>query len=167
MWWHNFYNKLDLVSGQLRAFRGWPSPTNHALPALGGVLSSHVAYHANPSFLAYLGEGLGGRAPTTHSPWGSRFRHAIVATLQTIAAPVLFLLLALIGTAMLLGVAWGVGWVLAKPFDLLGLGGVAAGVRIYMVALIAFAIFINSAIIGHGEAKKAHARFWVHAGPRQ
>jgi hypothetical protein len=161
MCWDNFYNKLDLVSGSLPLFPGWPKPTNHPVPALGGVLTAHVAYHANPSFLASLGNGLKRPTEQTKSPRWLRLVHAVLATLQPIAAPLLFLLLVLIGLAAILGLAWGTGWVVAKPFDLLGLHGVATGIRFYMVGALAFAVFVASSLSGRSRAKEKHASFWA------
>jgi hypothetical protein len=165
--WDNFYNKLDLVSGRLQIIPGWPTPVNHAVPALGGVLTGHVAYHANPSFLAFLGQGLRGPPPQTRSPRWLRLVHAVLATLQTIAAPLLFVLLILVGLAFFLGLAWGVGWVFAKPFDLFGFEDVATGIRLYMVASIAFVIFGASSITGYVRAKAVHARFWASPSREQ
>ena len=89
------------------------------------------------------GDGLKRPTEQAKSPRWVRLVHAVLATLQTIAAPLLFLLLVLIGLAAMLGIAWGTGWLIAKPFDLLGLHGVATGIRLWMVGSIAFAIFVS------------------------
>jgi hypothetical protein len=165
--WHNFYNRLDLVSGRLKRFHGWPVPENHTAPALGGVLSSHVAYHANPAFLRFLGEGLGRPAPTTRSPWWQRLRHAVLATLQTLVAPIALLVVTLLGLAAILALAWGIGWVVSEPFALIGLHGVAFGIRMFFIGSIAFAVFIGSTMNGRRLAKEAHARYWARPADEQ
>ena len=66
MRWDNFFSSLDLVSGRLQEFAGWPPPLNHAARGLGGLITAHVAYNRNPDFLGLLCEGLTGEAPRGH-----------------------------------------------------------------------------------------------------
>ena len=164
MRWDNFSSRLDLVSGRLRAFPGWPEAENHAVPGLGGLMSSHTAYNGNAAFLETLGEGLGGPPPPARPSRAQRVRRAVWAALQNLALPLGLLVLAALGLALMLTIGWGIGWVLGRPLAWLGFDEaarlVANGVALFVVATI-----VVQAYAGALRARVVHARFWAGAAP--
>ena len=56
--WHNFHDRLDLVSGRLRHSENWGRVENHGLFGRGGLGRAHVLYQADPVFLRIVGEPL-------------------------------------------------------------------------------------------------------------
>jgi hypothetical protein len=164
MRWDNFSSRLDLVSGRLQAFPGWPEAENHAVPGLGGLMSSHTAYNGNAAFLETLGEGLGGPPPPARPSRAQRVRRAVWAALQNLALPLGLLVLAALGLALMLTIGWGIGWVLGRPLAWLGFDEaarwVANGVALFVVATVAV-----QAYAGALRARVVHARFWAGAAP--
>ncbi|HTI33260.1 MAG TPA: hypothetical protein VL422_06240, partial [Miltoncostaea sp.] len=164
MRWDNFSSRLDLVSGRLHAFPGWPEAENHAVPGLGGLMNSHTAYNGNAAFLATLGEGLGGPPPPDRPSRARRVRRAVWAAVQNLALPLGLLVLAAIGLGLMLAIGWGVGWVLGRPLDWLGFDTaarwVANGFALFVVATVAV-----QAYSGALRAREIHARFWADAPP--
>jgi hypothetical protein len=164
MRWDNFSSRLDLVSGRLRAFPGWPAPANHSVPGLGGLMSSHTAYNGNAAFLAALGEGLGGAPLRVRQSRGERMRRTAWAMLQNLALPLAVIVLAAIGLAVMVALGWFVGWVIGRPLDWLGWDDaarwVANGFAIFAVASLAIQV-----LAGRLRARELHARFWAGAAP--
>ncbi len=160
MRWDNFYSALDLVSGPLRPFEGWPAPTNRPARGLGGLISAHVAYHANPSFLECLGEGLFGSMPVMQVPLAQRLWGRARAAAESLTLPVVVFLLSSLGLGVMVGFAAGVGWLIAWPIDWLGLPRVAMVVRYYIPASIFFLMTVGAIIIGRDHAREHHARYW-------
>jgi len=64
--WHNFHDRLDLVSGRLCHAENWGLVKNHGLFGRGGLGRAHVIYQADPVFLRIVGERLFG-APSRAS----------------------------------------------------------------------------------------------------
>jgi hypothetical protein len=165
MKWENFFSRLDVVSGRLQGFPGWPTPANSPARGLGGLITAHVSYNRNPDFLAVLAEGLTGKQ--WRSPSLSlfcRLRHGLMSTLQDLILPAVFFALALMGLAIMGGMSWLAGWVVSQPLEWLGLGRWAQGVRIYVVASNLLVMTVVAAMLGRGRAKELYARFWA---PRQ
>jgi hypothetical protein len=164
MRWDNFSSRLDLVSGRLRAFPGWPAPANHTVPGLGGLMSSHTAYNGNAAFLGTLGQGLGGPPPQIRQSRGERIRRGARAMLQNLAMPLAVLVLAAFGLALMVAIGWCVGWVIGRPLDWLGWDDaarwVANGFAVFMVASLAIQV-----LAGRIRARELHARFWEGAPP--
>ena len=164
MRWDNFSSRLDLVSGRLREFPGWPSPANHTVPGLGGLMSSHTAYNGNAAFLGTLGQGLGGPPPQIRQSRGERIRRAAWAMIQNLALPLAVLVLAAFGLALMVAIGWCVGWVFGRPLDWLGFDDaarwVANGFAIFMVASLGIQV-----LAGRIRARELHARFWEGAPP--
>lgn len=164
MRWDNFASRLDLVSGRLRAFPGWPVPRNHGVPGLGGLMRSHTAYNGNAAFLGALGQGLGGAAPQVRQSRGERIRRAAWAMLQNLALPLAVLVLAAIGLALMVTLGWLIGWIAGRPLAWLGWDDaarwVADGFAILVVASLAIQV-----LAGRIRARELHARFWAGTAP--
>src|SRR5262249_36735993 len=157
MKWENFFSRLDLVSGRLQGFPGWPTPTNRPARGLGGLITAHVAYNRNPTFLGVLAEGLTGKPlPPIRLSLSRRFGHGLMSTLQDLILPAVFFALALMGLAIMSGFSLLVGWVFSLPLEWLGLGGWALGVRIYFVACIIFMMTVGFVMLGRVRAKELY-----------
>jgi hypothetical protein len=162
MKWENFFSRLDLVSGRIYGFSGWPTPTNRPARGLGGLIRAHVAYNRNPAFLCVLAEGLTGkRLPPIPLSLFRRLGHGLMATLESLILPAVFFALALMGLALVGGFAWLTGWVFSQPLEWLGLSGWAQGVRIYFVASILFTVTVFKVMLGRRRANELYARFWA------
>ncbi|MDP1572443.1 MAG: hypothetical protein Q8L86_20780 [Vicinamibacterales bacterium] len=159
--WDNFHSALDLVSGRLKPFAGWPAPVNHTVAGLGGLVTSHTSYTGSPLLIEMLLAGLTGAARTIQVPWPRRVRRQIITLGENLVAPVTLVALALFGLGILGGMAWFTGWLVATPLEWLGLGGVAQGVRIYFVASVLFVATVVSVGLGRSRARELHARFWA------
>jgi hypothetical protein len=163
--WINFFSRLDLVSGRLQRFKGWPEPINRPARGLGGLITSHVAYNRNPDFLALLTEGLTGEPSQISVSLLRRFWAGLMAILETLMLPAIVLGLAATGLAMIAGAGWITGWLVSQPLEWLGLAGWAQGVRIYFVASMMFVMTFVTVLVGRGRATKLHARYWApHCG---
>ncbi|MDX9817877.1 MAG: hypothetical protein RBT16_03125 [Desulfococcus multivorans] len=161
MKWENFFSRLDLVSGPLQKLPGWPTPTNHPARGLGGLIRAHVAYNSNPVFLSLLAEGLTGKPSQIRLSLFRRLVHSLMAALESLILPAVFLALALMGLAFMGGIAWLTGWVVSQPLEWLDLGGWAQGVRIYFVAAILFVMIVVQVWLGRGRAEELYTRFWA------
>jgi hypothetical protein len=99
--WKNYYSVSDKVSGALTRFQGWNGIENQRLAGLGGVLSAHVAYKQNASFLRALAEQVGAivvpqRSGSLRSALGWTWSAA-----QSLLLPVMFLTVCLLGVVFL------------------------------------------------------------------
>ncbi len=159
--WDNFYSPLDLVSGKLNGFPGWPKPDNHVVPQLGGLASSHVAYDANPAFVSALGRGLGGPSPKIRTSRLKRFRRGVLAVLQNLLLPLGIVLLAAFGLAALLAGGRILGWTMGIPVRSLGHEGVARGIELVVVALVFLGGTVFAVMRGRRDAIAAHRKHWA------
>lgn len=166
MQWENFFSRLDLVSGRLLGFPGWPTPRNHTAAGLGGLITAHTAYNSNPVFLALLTEGLTGIAPQAGLSHRRRFWPRLLATLESLLLPAALMALAMLGMVFFGGMGWFSGWFFSRPLAWLGLERWAAGVQIYFAVSMLFVAIVVSVINGYTRATKLHARFWARGqGP--
>jgi hypothetical protein len=124
------------------------------------LISAHVAYHANPTFLECLGEGLLGSTPVIHVPLAERLWSRARAAAESLTLPVVVFLLSSLGLGVMVGFAAGLGWLIAWPIDWLGFGRIATVVRYYIPASIFFVMTVGAIIIGRNHAREHHARFW-------
>ena len=120
--WKNYYSVSDKVSGALTRFQGWNGIENQRLAGLGGVLSAHVAYKHNASFLCALAEQVGAvvvpqRSGSLRSALGWTWSAA-----QSLLLPVMFLTVCLLGVAILVGLG---AWAAAVFTGLISLVGYA------------------------------------------
>lgn len=159
--WDNFFNRLDLVSGKLRAFPGWPAPENHPARGLGGLVSAHVAYHSNRDFLERIGEGLTGVRPDIRIGWRRKIAGRIRAGFESLLLPVVFSLFALLGLAVVITLFWGVGWLLGWPFKWFDLEAWARGVGYYFVGAALVAALIGLPYGGYARVQDAYAKHWA------
>lgn len=160
MSWDNFYNRSDLVSGQLLSFDGWPEPTNHKAQGLGGMIRSHVSYNRNPKFLSLFGKGLTGTEPAITV---NRFHNLVqkfIGVLENLLLPALLLFFALLGLVFMMGLGGVVGWIISQPFEWLGLENVAIAIRFYFVLVIILGLTIFPMFVGKANAKKLHTQYW-------
>ncbi len=159
MTWDNFFSRLDLVSGRLRPFAGWPEPTNHRSRGLGGMIRSHGAYKRNPAFLASLGQGLiGGEAPAIRVPLLLRLGRRVMAGVENLALPVVSAVLCGLGAALLFGFGWGVGWLWARIPEWLGAEGWARGVHVSILGLALFTVAVLPIGLGYKRARDFQSR---------
>jgi hypothetical protein len=121
--WKNYYSVSDKVSGALTRFRGWRGIDNRRLVGLGGVMSAHVAYGHNASFLGALAEQLG---VVVAGQRGGPWRSALAWTWSASQALVLPLIL---GTVCLLGVAL-----------LAAVGAMTAGLFTLLISLVGYLV---------------------------
>ena len=162
MKWENFFNRLDLVSGRLHEFPGWPIPVNRPARGLGGLITAHVAYNRNPDFLAFLGEGLTGKhISPIQLPLLLRIGHRLMSTLENLVLPAVFFAVAFMGLAFMGGISLLTGWLFSQPLEWLGLHSWAKGVRIYFVASCIFTMTVVGVQLGRRRAKELYARFWA------
>ncbi len=160
MQWDNFYSRLDLVSGPLRDFPGWPTPTNRPAQGLGGLITAHAAYNRNPAFLALLAEGLNGQPVHIHLSLARRLGGGLMAALENLILPAVLVALAVLGLAFMTGTAWFSGWLFSQPLEWLDFGAGARGLRTYFVASFLFVMTIVAVALGCSRARELHARFW-------
>jgi hypothetical protein len=118
--WTNYYSVSDKVSGALTRFQGWNGIENQRLAGLGGVLSAHVAYKHNASFLRALAEQVGaGDVPR----WSGSLRSALGWTwsaAQSLLLPAMFLAVCLLGVASLVSFSAVVAATLTGVISLVG-----------------------------------------------
>jgi hypothetical protein len=158
--WDNFFSPFDLVSGALHPFAGWPEPANHPVTGLGGFVTAHVAYHRNPGFLAFVGEGLTGQRPIIRLTWSRRLTGALQTFGETLLLPGILVGLSLLGLVTMVGFAWAVGWVISRPIDWVGLPLLASLVQYYVPAAIFFVMTVGGAIVGRMRARELYVRHW-------
>lgn len=161
--WHNYSSLVDLVSGQLQPFHGWPAPHNHRPRGLGGLISSHVAYLSHPDFVAELGAQITGTRPVLHVGWARRWRARLRSVAENLALPLLLLASAALGLAVVLSLASGLGWLMGRPLLWLGWPGGARGMQTAWEVLILIGLVAPLAV-ARREAAALHARYWTDRG---
>jgi hypothetical protein len=173
--WMNYYSGSDKVSGALTRFQGWQGVVNHRLAGLGGVLSAHVAYKHNASFLCALGKQLGA---SFEAPRGGGLRPAlgwIWSTSQLVLLPLLTIAICFFGLALLAvfslltaglltGLISGLGFVLQWLFTDSGAfqwyGRLFLWAAIFFCASIALLIALYVPAWARGVAQVSVARWW-------
>lgn len=157
--WENFFSESDLVSGELKSFRGWPIPKNHPASGLGGLISSHVAYNNNSGFLEVLCEELTGQKPDNQAPKPSLWQR-IRASLENLALPLLLLMASAVGLLVFVLMAWFAGWLYSLIFVLLGFNEIALWVGWIGTAMMMLFLLIYGVIKGKSTATRQHSQFW-------
>ena len=161
MRWDNFFSPFDLVSSPLHRFEGWPEPVNHPAAGLGGLMSAHVAYNRNPGFLAFVGEALTGERPQIAVPLGARVIGRIRAIGESLLLPLTLLGLSMLGFVIMVGFAWGLGWLIGLLFEWVGLQTLARVLRYYIPASIFFVMSAGAVIVGRANARELYAKYWT------
>ena len=152
--WDNFYSPFDVVSGKIKHFDDWNAVTNHRVAA-AGFLRSHTIYERSGPFLEVLTEGLvGTRARPPVGPW-QRIVAGFLTAFENLAAPLLIAAVCLVGLALIVGLGWLIGFVLALPFQLVGLDGLSDAIHRGTTIAATLLMTLTSLIPGRSNATEA------------
>jgi hypothetical protein len=115
--WDNFVSYFDPVAGMLQRFNDW-GPVNNLRLLGGGFLSGHVVYERSDVFLGRLTEGLLGQAMTPRRTGGEKLKDMTMLLGESLLAPSLLFVLLASGTALWIGAAALLPFLVSLPFRL-------------------------------------------------
>jgi hypothetical protein len=175
----NYYSGSDKVSGALRRFKGWRGIANHRLPGLGGVMSAHVAYKHNASFLFTLGEQLGAPVEAQRGGWLRAVLGWMWSAPQLVLLPLFTLAVCFLGAALVVlfsaltaglltgliaGIAYALQWLFTGAAALQWYGRLFLWATTIFCASIAALIALYVPAWARRVAGVSVARWWRRLG---
>ncbi len=101
--------------------------------------------------LSSLRDSVGTRAKPPVGPW-QRIVAGFLTAFENLAAPLLIAAVCLVGLALIVGLGWLIGFVLALPFQLVGLDGLSDAIHRGTTIVVTLMMTLTSLIPGRTKA---------------
>lgn len=157
--WDNFVSWFDPVAGRLGRFGLCAQIDNHRLLG-GGFIRGHVVYEHSPVFLNAFTRGLCGRALSFDRSFRERAWDMGILIGETLLAPVLLIVILLLGVGVFALTVSLVPYLLSLPLRLFmapdAWGPIVDTLTYWLAGAMFLALFLGPIV----RARKVHARYW-------